>query len=276
MPSDMPPASASGGGVFANLEKRLGGRLGVSLVKFDGSILFGYRSEDRFAMCSTFKTSLAAAILEKVEAGEIDLSEEIAFGEADLVSYRPVIDANLEKGRLSIEELCKAAVQLSDNVAANLLLRKIGGPEALTAFFRLHGDNVTRLDRWETELNENAQGDPRDTTSPLAVSSLMVHLLFGTGLEIEQQATLREWMEGTKTGADKIRAGVPEGWNVGNKTGTGLPTALAVNDTAFLLSPGGKAGFLSIYMDRPTAGMEDVKRTFSNIGRLAARTIEFS
>lgn len=261
--------------VLGTIEQLIGGRLGVSLTRFDGTILFGHRPDERFAMCSTFKAVLAALVLERAEDGDVTLDEEIRFGPADLIPYHPAVEANLARGAMTIEELAIAAVQLSDNVAANLLLNRLGGPVAITDFARRHADDVTRLDRMEPDLNENAQGDPRDTTSPLAMSGLMAHLLFGTGLDVETQQTLRDWMTGSKTGADRIRAGVPDRWTVGNKTGTGAPPGLMVSDLAFLISSGGKAAVLSIYVDRPTAKMNDVATAMSKIAQLAVRAIEF-
>jgi beta-lactamase class A len=146
-----------------------------------------HRAEERFAMCSTFKWILAAAVLERVDHGELRLDKSLHFDEDDLLDYAPVAREHIAKGSLTIDELCAAAVSISDNTAANLLLEQIGGPSGLTAFLRRHGDPVTRLDRNEPSLNTNLPGDPRDTTTPRAMVGTMNTLLVGDILSSESR-----------------------------------------------------------------------------------------
>ncbi|HEV2816774.1 MAG TPA: class A beta-lactamase [Allosphingosinicella sp.] len=221
---------------FTTLRARLGpgGRLGVAAMDSAGRTLFD--ADSRYAMCSTFKLPLAAAMLAGAEGGRWRMSEELAFGEADLLDYAPVVRANLAAGRLSIEALCAAIVEVSDNSAANILLRKLGGPAALTDYVRNHGDRETRLDRIEPELNSNVTGDPRDTTTPAAMLRLTRSILFGELLSQPNRVKLATWMARSSTGRDRLRAGLPASWRLGDKTGTGANGAH--NDVLFALPPG--------------------------------------
>jgi beta-lactamase class A len=198
-----------------------GGRLGVSALDVASGRRLGHDEDGRYAMCSSFKLALAAAILAEVEAGRMRLDQQLAFGRADLLGNSPVTEAHLAEGRLPVERLCAAAVEVSDNAAANLLLARLGGPAAFTHFARAAGDGVTRLDRNEPGLNSNLPGDPRDTSSPAAMAGLLHILLLGNRLGPASRARLIGWMENCATGRDRLRAGLPAGWRVGDKTGTG-------------------------------------------------------
>jgi beta-lactamase class A len=238
---------------FPELEARLGhgGRLGVSVLDTGSGRRFAHRQDERFALCSTFKLALAAAILADVDRGRRALTDEISFGAADLFDYAPVVRANLARGRLSIEELCAAVIEVSDNSAANLLLRPLGGPPALTAFFRRCGDRVSRLDRYEVALGSNLPADPRDTTSPAAMLGLMHRILLGDVLRPESRARLLGWMDRVTTGMQRLRAGFPDGWRVGNKTGTGASGA--ANDIAIAWPPGRPPILLTCYLSGGSA-----------------------
>ena len=210
-------------------------RLGVAALDTGSGRTFRFDATSRYAMCSTFKLPLAAAILAEAEAGRLRLTDDIAFERADLLDHAPVVRRNLARGRLSVERLCAAIVEVSDNTAANLLLRRIGGPAGLTAFIRRCGDRVTRLDRYEEELNTNLPGDPRDTTTPAAMLGLMQALLLGDALNAASRARLSGWMEGATTGLRRLRAGLPPGWRAGDKTGNGANGA--ANDIAIAWPP---------------------------------------
>jgi beta-lactamase class A len=221
-----------------------GARLGVAA--WDGRSGLSLDPDGRYAMASTFKLPLAAAMLDGAERGTWRLDDAIAFDRSDLVPYAPVIEARLAAGRLTISELCAAIVEVSDNAAANLLLRRIGGPAALTAFVRRCGDEVTRLDRFEPELNSNLLGDLRDTTSPYAITRLTHRLLFGRLLSEDSRGRLLGWMERCSTGRDRLRGGLPAGWRSGDKTGTGANGAH--NDVAFVAPPQGRPIVIASYM----------------------------
>ena len=244
------------------IEKETGGRLGVALIDSKGALLLGFNRDDRFAMCSTFKAPLAAAVLMGAESGKFGLDGQVAFSKTDLQEYAPVVKANMKRGRMSMAELAEAAVEVSDNSAANLLLPFVGGPEGLTAFMRSHGDAVSRLDRNEPDLNENAEGDVRDTTSPAAMAGLMARLIF-QDMQPDSAKRMREWLNGSSTGDRRIKAGLPEGWTSGGKTGS---CGTAFNDVALVKAPSGEEYVLAIFLDRPTV---DAKAADSAIAQAA-------
>lgn len=227
-------------------------RLGVAALDTGSGRRLRFDADSRYAMCSTFKLPLAAAILSGVDRGRFRLDEEIAFGEADLLTHAPVIRANLRRGRLSLERLCAAIIEVSDNSAANLLLRRIGGPAGLTDFIRRCGDRVTRLDRYEGALNSNLPGDPRDTTTPAAMVGLMQALLLGNVLTPDSREQLVEWTEGATTGLRRLRAGLPPGWRAGDKTGNGANGA--ANDIAIAWPPGRAPILIASYISDAEVG----------------------
>jgi beta-lactamase class A len=247
------------------IEESIGGRLGIALVDAEGKLLLGFNRDERFAMCSTFKAPLAAAVLMGAEQGRYGMDGTLPVAQSDLLDYAPVVAASLKKGRMPISELAKAAVEVSDNSAANLLLPLVGGPEGFTRFLRAHGDDVTRLDRTEPTLNENAQGDERDTTSPASMATVMARLLF-QDMPTSAAQQLRGWLESSTTGKARIRAGLPKGWQVGDKTGS---CGTAYNDVAVLKSPGGKDYVLAIYLDRPTVDAENADAAIASTARAA-------
>ena len=255
------------------IEERLGGRLGVSLVDGSGQALLTHRGDERFAMCSTFKAPLAAAIMLEVEQGRLSLDQQIPFTQADVVPHAPMIERALEgqtEASRPVDWLVLAAMRASDNSAANILLDRIGGPEGMTQFYRDHGDGVTRLDRREPELNENSPGDPRDTTSPLAMAQLIRHVMIGDAVHPGLRAILVRHMIRTDTGLSRIRAGLPEGWVVGDKTGT---CGSAYNDVAVFWAERDRPYVLSIYYDRPEAESQEAQAAMAQVGALAAEIV---
>lgn len=225
-----PARSAAAGPLaqrLAELEARHGGRLGVQVIDGGADAGQGHRADERFGMCSTFKLLLAAVVLREAQQGRIDLNTSVRFGKADLVPYAPVIEQHLHTGALSIRELAHAAQTTSDNVAANLLLRELGGPQGFTARLRELGDTVTRLDRIEPAMNAVPTGEERDTTTPRAMAET-VHRLFTTDLlDAPSKQLLKAWMIETRTGLRRLRAGLPTDWAVGDKTGTGIAPGMA-------------------------------------------------
>jgi beta-lactamase class A len=248
-----------------------GNRLGVAVIDTDTGRRLRYQADQRFAMASTFKLPLAAAILAEVEAGRMSLAQRIPVVEADLLPNSPVTRAALAEGSVSVERLCAAIVEVSDNSGANLLLRRIGGPAGLTAFLRRSGDPVTRLDRYEMELGTNLAGDPRDTTTPDAMASLLNRLLLGPVLTPASRARLIGWMEGATTGLDRLRAGFPVGWRVGDKTGTALRGAN--NDIAIAWPPGRPPLIVASYVEAPDRDEARHKATHAAVARIVAATL---
>lgn len=205
---------------FADYERASGGRIGVYAQNVRTGAQLAWRADERFVMCSTFKASLAACVLARADRGEDSLADRVAFGPRDLQPYAPVARQNLARGEMSVAELCKGAVELSDNTCANLLLARIGGPAAMTRFWRRAcGDAVTRLDHNEPMLNRSPPGDLHDTTTPRAMAGDVRRLLLGNVLSPGARAQLTDWMISCQTGADRLRAGLPPHWRIGDKTG---------------------------------------------------------
>jgi beta-lactamase class A len=228
-----------------------GARLGVAAYNHVTRRLTGLDVDSRYAMCSTFKLPLAAAILARAQRERGSLSRRIRFGAADLLEHAPVVRARLAQGSLTLRELCAAAVIQSDNSAANLLLSDLGGPAALNAFVRACGDETFRLDRYEPDLNANEPGDARDTTCPAAMARLIDTLLFGNVLASPSNAMLIRWLERSIPGRDRLAAGLPRHWWIGHKTGTGSNGAN--NDVGYLGSPNGPAIAVASFISGGTA-----------------------
>lgn len=254
---------AAGAG-FAALERELGGELGLAAI--DGGRILGHRRGQRFPMCSSFKALLAAAILARAQREPDLLDKQVALPKNRFVNYSPVTGKHAG-GAMSVAELCAAALQYSDNTAANALLRELDGPAALTRYARTLGDADFRLDRWETELNSAIPGDPRDTTTPLAMARTLRRLLLGDGLAPSGQARLRDWMLGNTTGASRIRAAVPPGWQVADKTGTGAYGSAA--DIAVVYPPQRAPVVLAIYTRTPRKDAEGRSDIIARAARIA-------
>ena len=205
---------------LAAIEARVGSRLGVAALDLGSGAKLAHRADERFPMCSTFKAMAVAAVLAKVDAGAERLDRFVRYGEADLLAYAPVTRAHVGQGGLPLVDLCAAAIEESDNGAANLILASLGGPAGWTRYVRSLGDNVSRLDRTEPTLNTSLPGDPRDTTTPNAALSDLRRTVLGDALKPASRQRLQDWMVACKTGDTRLRAGLPRHWKVGDKTGT--------------------------------------------------------
>ena len=227
------------------LEHSFEGRLGLCAIDTGSGKTLAWRAAERFPLCSTFKAVLAAAVLAESSRRPGLLQQRIRYTRQDLVTYSPVTQAHVGDG-MTVEALCAAAVQHSDNTAGNLLLQLVGGPAGLTAYARSLGDTAFRLDRWETALNSALPGDERDTTTPAAMSATLKRLVLDDALTAPQRAQLQDWLVGNTTGDARIRAGVPAGWRVGDKTGTG--DYGSTNDVAVLWPSQRAPVTLAIYL----------------------------
>ena len=250
-------------------------RLGVCLLDTASGEYAGRRVDERFAMCSTFKLPMVAAVLREADQGRLDLGEVVRYSSADLLPWAPVTGPNVGKGGLTILELAQAAQEQSDGVAANLLVRRLGGPTAVTAKFREMGDPVSRLDRYEPELGLVLSADMRDTTTPQAMANLVRGITAGDLLKPESRDRLLGWMESTKTGSNRLRAGLPPGWRTGDKTGTGRAegTTNKCNDVAITFPPGHSPIVIAAYYDSGeyTAQIEPRhEAVLAEVGRIAA------
>ena len=224
------------------LEARHGGRLGICAEV--GGRRVGWRADERFAYCSTFKLFLAAAVLGRVQRGEERLDRAIPVRERDMVPHAPVTEPAVGSA-LTVEALCKATVETSDNPAANILLRELGGLETFQAWYRGIGDGLTRVDRYETALNSALPGDPRDTTTPGQTVANLGKVLLGGLLAPDHLQLLQTWLLETPTGEGRIKAGVPDGWRVAHKTGTGARNSY--NNIGLAWPPSGPPVAIAVY-----------------------------
>ena len=238
---------------LAALEQAAGGRLGVSALHVGSGARVAYRADERFPMCSTFKSMLAAAVLARSTSDAHLLDKRVRYEAKELVTYSPITEKHLSEG-MTVAELCAATLQYSDNSAANFLMKILGGPQAVTAYARSIGNEVFQLERWETELNSAIPGEIRDTTSPAATVHSLQHLLLGTSLPAQQRQQLDTWMRGNTTGDQRIRAGVPAGWSVADKTGSGAHGS--VNDIGVAWPPAGAGSplVIAVYYTREVKG----------------------
>jgi beta-lactamase class A len=218
---------------FAGLETRFGARLGVLALDTGSGHTVEYRADERFPFCSTAKAMTAGAVL--TTAGPDELDRRITYTTADILAYAPVTKQHVAEG-MTIRELLDAAIRYSDNTAANLLSGVLGGPKALQQDLRAIGDQVTSSDRLEPDLNEATPGDTRDTSTPRAFATDLRTYVLGTRLPADNRALLTTLLRDNTTGTDLIRAGVPAGWVVGDKTGNGKYGTR--NDIAVIWPPG--------------------------------------
>ena len=254
------------------LEKRAGGRLGVAVLDMSASSHFGHRADERFAMCSTFKLLAVAFVLARVDRGEEQLARRVAFSRADLLEHAPVATARVAEGALSIAELCEASITVSDNTAANLLLKSFGGPAALTRYARTLGDGMTRLDRDEPMLNMATAGDPRDTTTPNAMLGNLKVLLTGDALSKASCEQLCAWLVASKTGLERLRAGLPAAWRAGDKTGSGNNGT--TNDVAIVWPPERPPILIAAYLTETRATPAEKNGVFADLARLVVAASE--
>lgn len=253
------------------LERGSGGRLGVCLVDTANGRQWGRRMGERFPMCSTFKFPLAAAVLRRVEHGGLTLDRRVPIRREDMIPHAPVTEKHVG-GHLSVEELCQATMIWSDNPAANLLLPLVGGPAGVTAFLRASGDAVTRNDRDEPDVNRFHPDDPRDTTTPEAMAGTLRQLLLGEVLGTDSRQRLAGWLVDNRTGDRRLRAGLPAGWKVGDKTGSnGQDTT---NDIAIVWPDRGRAPWLlTSYLQGAKVDADARDQVLRQVGAAAARFI---
>lgn len=257
---------------LAALEARSTGRLGVSVLDTATGQRSGNRASERFPMCSTFKMLAAGFVLARVDRGEEKLDRRIVVKPSDLLSWSPVTEKRVGGEGMTLAELCEATMTTSDNAAANLILDTYGGPAGLTAWVRTLGDTVTRLDRRELELNEAIPGDPRDTTSPAAMLDTFRTLLFGTALAPASRERLSAWLVANKTGDARLRAGLPGGWRVGDKTGTSANGC--TNDIAVAWPPGRAPILVTAYYAETTLPKEARDAVLAEVARIVTSGLQ--
>lgn len=272
----IPPDQSPIGRLAAELrliEADANGTLGAEVFDTGTGLAVGINQDRRFAHCSSFKLSLAAMVLALDARGTIDADRRLTWSESDLMHVSPFTKERLGQGA-TMRELAQATQITSDNTAANVLLRAIGGPQALTAFWRSIGDDVSRLDRYEPELNLVTTAEFRDTTTPAAMARTVAKLVYGDVLPEAERASLREWMIATETGLRRVRAGLPEGWVAGDKTGTSLPPNMGgiYVDIGFAEGPEGETPitFATYFVSRDWHGDMDpgAEATLARVGKV--------
>ncbi|MBX5273403.1 class A beta-lactamase [Rhizobium sp. NLR13a] len=256
---------------LAALEKRTGGRLGVSVLDTQTSISFGYRGSEAFPMCSTFKALAAGFVLARADKGQESLERRVTYGSDKLVDYSPVSEKHAGADGMTLAELCEAAVTVSDNTAGNLLLESFGGPPALTDWLRSIGDGTTRLDRTEPTLNEGRKGDPRDTTAPDAMLDTLGNLTLGSVLTGASCDKLIAWLVASTTGKERLRAGLPADWKVGDKTGTGQNGSLG--DIAVIWPPDRGPIVAAVYFAEATVPAKELNLIFAEVGKMVTEMV---
>lgn len=257
---------------LAALESNHGGRLGVAVLDTETGRRFEYRADERFAMTSTFKWVLVAAVLARVDAGEETLDRPVRYDDSDILSYAPVAKEHLPEGDMTVAELSDASIRYSDNTTANLLLETLGGPTGLTSYMRAQGDTVSRLDRNEPELNTNLPGDKRDTTTPAAMLGLMETVLLGEALSIGSREQLHDWLARNTTGDSKLRAGLDPRWTVGDKTGSGARGAS--NDVAIVWRPDARPVLIAVYYSDSEQSNDARSAVHAEVGRLVTEVVK--
>jgi beta-lactamase class A len=251
----------------AACEAASGGRLGVAILDTATGARLSWRGDERFPMCSTFKFLLATAILRRVDRGQDRLDRRVRIAASDILDNSPITEQRVGRDA-SVAELCAATVTRSDNAAANLLLPAVGGPAGLTRFLRGLGDDRTRLDRNEPMMSEAIPGDPRDTTTPLAMLGLLDQILMGRILSGPSRARLTGWMLANQTGDHRLRAGLPATWKVGDKTGTGDHGT--TNDIAILWPPARAPLLVTSYLTGTALSSDDRDAIHARLARASA------
>jgi beta-lactamase class A len=268
-----PALSAAAPAPLEAYERATGGHFGLYAENLATGAKIVWRADERFVMCSTFKASLIALVLTRVDRGRDRLEDIIHYGPEAIIDdwYAPVAKANLTKGFLSVAQMCAGAVEDSDNTCANLLLARVGGPAALTAFWRASGDRTTRLDHDEPVLNRTAPGEPYDTTTPAAMAGNLRRFVLGEVLSPASRERLTGWMLNCRTGDNRLRAGLPKGWRIGDKTGNNGKDA--GGDIAVAWTPSGHPVLICGYTRGGSPSGAQIDAAFAGIGRLVAERL---
>lgn len=254
------------------IENNLDARIGFVAQDSETGMRWEYNADQRFPLNSTFKTLACAGLLQLVDDGSEQISARVSVSSADLVTYSPVLEAYADTRDITLFELCEATMATSDNTAANLILQRLGGPEGVTNFARMLGDRVTRLDRWETELNTAMPGDERDTTTPSAMVSNLERLLVGNALSAASTEQLRAWLVSNQVADDLFRLSIPDGWIIGDRTGAGGFGSRSI--TAVIWPPDRKPVFVAFYITETTASVAERNAAIAELGSIFIELLE--
>lgn len=245
------------------VESRLDARVGLAIYDLESNNIWGYNAYERFPMTSTFKVLACGALLARNDASSGDSYRTVTLVESDFVSYSPVTENWLGQ-KVTLNDLCDATMRTSDNTAANKIVKELGGPSAVTIFMRSIGDGVTRLDRWEPDLNMATPGDERDTTTPAAMVSSLHKLLVGDALLQSSKEQLLRWLQANEVGDSLLRASVPSEWHIGDRTGAGGFGSRGI--VAIAYPPEREPFIVAIYITETEASMEQRNEAIAEIG----------
>jgi beta-lactamase class A len=252
-------------------ETKLSARIGAAVLDTKSEAAWSYRGDERFPLDSTHKAFACAALLAKVDRGETSLQKRVIIIATDLVPYSPITENRIAPDAMSLSELCAASITVSDNTAANFVLSAIGGPAAVTGFFRSLGDEVSRLDREETDLNESAPGDPRDTTMPAAAVADLRKLLLGDTLKPVAREQLKQWMIDDAVAGPLLRAAVPSNWRIADKTGAGEHGSRGI--VAVLWPPDREPIVTAVYIRDTDASLDERNAAIARIGAAIVKAL---
>lgn len=249
------------------LEANVGGRLGVHIIDTATGASVGYRADERFMLLSSFKALAGACVLQQVDAGLERLDRRIVFDRSVLLPWSPVTEKFADGQGMTLGELCAATIATSDNAAANLILDSFAGPAALTAFLRRSGDDITRLDRREPELNQPGADPAFDTTTPRAMAATLHRLLLGDVLSPASRRQLQDWLLACATGGRRLKAGLPADWRIGDKTGSNRSDA---NDVGIVWPPGRPPLLVAAYLSGSPVEPAAREACLAGVGRVLA------
>jgi len=252
-------------------ETAIGARIGGAALDTATGEVWRYRGDERFPLDSTHKAFACAALLAKVDAGEASLDRSVSIAPADLVPNSPITEKLTAPQKPTLADMCAAALAVSDNTAANFVLAALGGPAGVTAFFRGLGDSTSQLDRTETALNEATPGDPRDTTTPAAAVADLDKILLGDVLRPASRDRLTDWMKGDRVAAPMLRAALPPGWTIADKTGAGGHGSRGI--VAVIWPPGRAPFVVALYISETTATMDARNAAVAQIGAVLVKAI---
>lgn len=256
---------------FETMEVDLRGRLGVFALDLATGRNSGWAEDARFPVNSTFKFLLAGCVLRHVEAGQENLDARVRVMADDLVPWSPVLDKSVGQ-EMTVKALCHATMTTSDNGAANLLLQRLGGPRTLTAMLRDLGDPVTRIDRFEPDLNIVPAGAEVDTTTPYQMVHHMQRFLFGDVLRPANRNRLAQWMRDNETGRTRLRGGIPVGWDAGDRTGSSNDGA--TSNIGFFAPPGRAPLLIAVYMKSDERDWDFQSARHAELARIAAGNLD--
>lgn len=247
-------------------EKTLKARIGLSIINTADGKLISYRGDERFPLNSTHKALTCAALLKLVDEQKLKLTETVSFDQSRLVSYSPITEKHVTPDSMSWQDVCSASVSYSDNTAANLVFEKLGGPEKATQFLRKAGDQVSRMDRTEPEINDVAAGELRDTTTPEAIVKTLQKLLIGDVLSPESREQLKQWMVNDQVANDLLRSQLPQGWTIADKTGSGNDGSRSI--ISVIWPEYGDPLIVTIYITQTSSTVAESNKAIARIGKV--------